>query len=66
MPQEQSPSSSGYLMPGNNAIPLPCQQADSLSAFDYEQMCLALVMVARRIRELKAAEAQDCARSENQ
>ena len=39
-----------------NALPDPligCAQEKKLSAFDYAQMCLALVSVARRIHELK-------------
>lgn len=52
-------------MPSNSSIRLttalmreravpPPQQGSDLSAYERDEMCLALVMIARRIKELKA------------
>lgn len=67
MPQDHSSFSSKHLtlLAGSAALSSE-QQSKSLSAFDYEQMCLALVMIARRIQELKTAEADTSERCENQ
>ena len=68
MPQKDSLPSSGYLtsLSCRHAILSSLQPVESLSAFDYEQMCLALVIVAKRIQELKALESETSERYENQ
>lgn len=59
MPQDHIFSSfREFTLPLSSTLLSDQKQLQGLSRFDYEQMCLALVLVARRIQELKSKEAK--------